>query len=463
MYDVLKNMFESNNTNKALTLKHQLQNLNMTKDDTITTFFMKIPEIRDQLGAIGETLTNIELVTITLNALPSHWEPFIQSVSGRADLPQFDRLWADYTHEETILIAIGVQDSHHNDNQALASHAKRGRRNISFRKAFKDKKTSTALGHEHRKDILKIQCFKCDKYGHIARDCPTRKKGRQHASTTDVDSEPPQRDEDIKDEAFFFISTLSGMIPTDCDIWLIDSGASGHMTGYREHLIDLVEKESHLHVLLCDNAIYTVKGVGSSSFQLDSDIPVQLSEVLYVPGMKRNFVFVSSLEDKGYKVTFSEGKVIVWHKNSHMDSAWVIGVRENNLYRLTVRLVQAFLHDNINLIEKRHRRLAHLHYRALLALGKMVTGLPEIYIEHDGVCRSCALGKNVKCSFFSSDSRSKGILGLIHTDVCWPMTVASLSGYLYYALFIDDHSHKMWIYFLKTKYGVLARFQEFKD
>jgi hypothetical protein len=41
--------------------------------------------------------------------------------------------------------------------------------------------------------------------------------------------------------------------------------------------------------------------------------------------MKRNLVFVSSLEDKGYKVTFSEGKFLAWHKNSHMDFARVIG------------------------------------------------------------------------------------------------------------------------------------------
>jgi hypothetical protein len=241
--------------------------------------------------------------------------------------------WAD-TQEETRLIARGVQDSHPIKLLLLAKRGKRNRR--SFGKAFKDKKTSAASGHEHRKDISRIQCFRCDKYGNIARNCPTRKKGRQHASTTDVDSEPPQRDEDIKDEAFFFISALSGTVPTDSDIWLIDSGASRHMTGHREHLTDLVEKESRLHVVLGDNARYTMKGVGTSSFQLDSDIPLQLSEVLYVPGMKRNLVFVSALEDKGYKVIFSEGKVLAWHKNSHMDSARVIGVRENSLYKLTV-------------------------------------------------------------------------------------------------------------------------------
>jgi hypothetical protein len=95
-------------------------------------------------------------------------------------------------------------------------------------------------------------------------------------------------------------------------------------------------------------------------------------------------------------------------------------------------------------------------------MGNMVIGLPEIHIEHDGVCRGRSLGKNVNWSFSSSDSRSKGILELIHTNVCGPMIVASLNGYLYYVLFIDDHYRKTWIYFLKNNDGVLAIFQEFK-
>jgi hypothetical protein len=45
MYEALKNMFESNNTLRALTLKGQLQNIKMTKGDTVATFFMKMSEI----------------------------------------------------------------------------------------------------------------------------------------------------------------------------------------------------------------------------------------------------------------------------------------------------------------------------------------------------------------------------------------------------------------------------------
>jgi hypothetical protein len=191
MCDALKRMFERNNTNKSLSLKHHLQNIKMTKVETIATFFMRISKIRDQLGAIGETITNIERCMTTLNSLPRHWEPFIQSISGRADLPEFDHLWTDCTQEETRLIARGVQDSHHDENQSLASHTKRGRRNRrSFSKAFKDNKTSAAPIHEQRKDISRIQCFRYDKHGHIARNCHTRKKGRQIAYTANVDPEP---------------------------------------------------------------------------------------------------------------------------------------------------------------------------------------------------------------------------------------------------------------------------------
>jgi transposase InsO family protein len=74
----------------------------------------------------------------------------------------------------------------------------------------------------------------------------------------------------------------------------------------------------------------------------------------------------------------------------------------------------------------------------------------------------CVLGKFAKASFPSSDTRSAGILDLVHTDVCGPMTRRSLSGCEYYLTFIDDYSRKTWIYFLKAKSEIFTRFQEFR-
>ena len=88
--------------------------------------------------------------------------------------------------------------------------------------------------------------------------------------------------------------------------------------------------------------------------------------------------------------------------------------------------------------------------------------MPEFSYEHDGICKGCAHGKNDKKSFPNSSSRSKGILDLIHSDVCGPLTSPLMSGCLYYVIFIDDWYYKSWFYFLNTKNETLDKFKEFK-
>ena len=92
-----------------------------------------------------------------------------------------------------------------------------------------------------------------------------------------------------------------------------------------------------------------------------------------------------------------------------------------------------------------------MHYKALPIASKAVEGLPEIQAKHEGVCKGCAKGKNTKKTFPSSKSKEKGILEIMHSDVCGGMSSSSLSGYIYYVSFIDDFSSKTWIYFLKNK------------
>ena len=104
-----------------------------------------------------------------------------------------------------------------------------------------------------------------------------------------------------------------------------------------------------------------------------------------------------------------------------------------------------------------------MHYRELPLASKDVEGLPEIQAKHERVCKRCAKGKNTKKTFPNSESKAKGILEIIHYDVCGPMSSSSLSGYVYYVSFIDDFYRKTWIYFLKSKDEVLSKFKEVKS
>jgi hypothetical protein len=156
---------------------------------------------------------------------------------------------------------------------------------------------------------------------------------------------------------------------------------------------------------------------------------------------------------------------LIHPRGSSLDSGQVIGVRDGDLYRLLFQPLLALVASSDSggqLCELWHRRMAHLHNGALGGLREVVIRVPQINIEHQDVCRGCALGKFAKASFPSSDNRSTGILDLVHMDVCGPMTRKSLSGCEYYLTFIDDYSRKTWIYFPKAKSEVFARFQEFK-
>jgi hypothetical protein len=62
-------------------------------------------------------------------------------------------------------------------------------------------------------------------------------------------------------------------------------------------------------VELGDNNSYVVKGIVKASIELELGNNIHLNNVLYVPGLKKNFVSISCLEDKGDRITFVDGKV----------------------------------------------------------------------------------------------------------------------------------------------------------
>lgn len=303
MFKILEGLYEINNTSRTLALRQQLYQVKMAKGEFVMSFFMKVSELRDQLSAIGDQVIDKDLVILALNGLPHSWEPFNQSISRRYKLPKFDRLRADCIKEESRLTARGsVKSSQNEDTHVLATQSTKKGRNWkkgNFKKNRDQKSDSALNSKKKKKNLSRIQCFRCDKFGHYARDCLTRPK-QQGANTNEVST---QKEVEDNSNGFLFVSALSSNVPTDSDTWLIDSGASRHITGYREHLLDLVE-ESNLQVIIGDDACYSVRGFGATSLNLESRVSLHLSDVLFVLGIKRNLVSISAFEDKGYQIAF---------------------------------------------------------------------------------------------------------------------------------------------------------------
>jgi hypothetical protein len=52
-----------------------------------------------------------------------------------------------------------------------------------------------------------------------------------------------------------------------------------------------------------------------------------------------------------------------------------------------------------------------------------VEGLPDFKVERTGVCKRCELDKHAKDAFPSNEHKSRGILDLVHSNVCGPVNV----------------------------------------
>jgi hypothetical protein len=243
-------------------------------------------------------------------------------------------------------------------------------------------------------------------------------------------------------EYYVLISALLGSVSHVEDTWLIDSGASNHMTSQRDILSCLTEKNFPQKFTLGDDYQYPIKGVGESNYKLDSGTPIKMKDVLYVPGLKKKLLSISALDKKGFRVVFIDGEVIMWPKGKNIEDAIVIGTEEGGLYKLKDHLEAALTHSIENPCELWHRRLSHINYKALPYVSKVDTGLPEFKVDHEGVCNGCAQRKNIKNPFPKRDSKAEGVLELIHSYVCGQMPSTSISGYVYYVSFIDDYSRK---------------------
>jgi hypothetical protein len=101
MYDALVSLFQIDNMSQKMILRTKIRKCRMTNSDNVTSYLMRITQIRDQLAAIGEAVLDAELVNVALNGFIKSWGPFIMGICAREKLPKCERLWDDCIQEES--------------------------------------------------------------------------------------------------------------------------------------------------------------------------------------------------------------------------------------------------------------------------------------------------------------------------------------------------------------------------
>ena len=115
---------------------------------------------------------------------------------------------------------------------------------------------------------------------------------------------------------------------------MIDSGTLRHMTGHHMQLKMLSKRKSSYSVEFGDDKSYLVRGIRSTLIELENRGNIHLNNIVFVLALHKNLLSFSSLEDKGDRVAFIDGIVVVWDKNESIEEDTMIGIHEGKLYRL---------------------------------------------------------------------------------------------------------------------------------
>ena len=137
--------------------------------------------------------------------------------------------------------------------------------------------------------------------GHISINSPLKAKQLKkrnkrfwsHVAEENVqeDEERTKEEEDSYEE-YVLISALTGSVSPGNDTWLVDSGSSKHMTGYKDSLSCLVQKDPPHKVILGDDSQYPIKGMGEISYKLEPRKSMNMKDVSYVLGLKKNLLCI---------------------------------------------------------------------------------------------------------------------------------------------------------------------------
>ena len=201
------------------------------------------------------------------------------------------------------------------------------------------------------------------------------------------------------------------------------------------------------------------KRQGSIQRTLSNNHEITFPNVYYVCGLAKHLLSVGQATVDGLKIQFCKEKAILFFKNGNT-SIQLVCPQEKHFYPIRSHPPNAFS-AVLQIQHKRtsslthlwHCQLGHVHYQALQQCQqqKRVQGLPSKIFNSDFMCETYLFGKMTHQPFTNNCTTAERLLKLVHTYLCGPFPILSLSGARYLISFIDHTTIFTVVTFMKKK------------
>ena len=277
----------------------------------------------------------------------------------------------------------------------------------------------------------------------------------------------------VRDDEFYYGSDYSRVCTVDNKStrvssfyqshWLIDSGASDHITPYLEDFSNILSGERLAST--ANGSIIQMHGPGT--IVLKQDTPkapiVRLIGVWYAPEAAHRLLSVTALTSQGFSCKITD-KTKIWDKQGKLviQASALLPSTPLHWFRSKLIIPEGAVYSlqESNSYHLWHLRLGHTSKNALCHAHKHLKGIPILQEPaSDGPCKGCQLGKAHERVFPASIKRSDRVLGLIHTDLC-EFPIQSRSHAKWMITFIDDASGFAALHFLRSKADAVTALQD---
>jgi len=234
--------------------------------------------------------------------------------------------------------------------------------------------------------------------------------------------------------------------------WILDTGASNHMTGTRS-LFSELDKGIGGSVRFGDGSTVAIEGRGTIVFSCKNGEQCALTGVYYIPCLATNIISVGQMDEGGCRIDIYHGVLRIFDRQKKL----LVRVKctSGRMYQLQANVGRSacFTAHSSEDAWLWHGRFGHLGFDNLQKLvhNKMVRGLPSL--DHvNQVCGVCLAGKQRRAPFpDNARRRAAHALDLVHGDLCSPISPPTPSGNRYFLLLVDDMSRYMWLKLIASK------------